>query len=64
MKMSIELKNVTKTYGGVRALDSVSVTFSEGGVYGLLGANGAGKTRCLSTARARRATTGRSARCT
>lgn len=45
--MSIELKNVTKTYGGVRALDSVSVTFSEGGVYGLLGANGAGKTTML-----------------
>ena len=45
--MSIELKNVTKTYGGVRALDSVSVTFSEGGVYGLLGPNGAGKTTML-----------------
>ena len=45
--MSIELKNVTKTYGGVRALDSVSVRFSEGKVYGLLGANGAGKTTML-----------------
>lgn len=45
--MSIELKNVTKAYGGVRALDSVSVRFSEGKIYGLLGANGAGKTTML-----------------
>ena len=45
--MSIELKNVTKTYGGVRALDSVSVKFGGGLVYGLLGANGAGKTTML-----------------
>ncbi len=45
--MAIELKNVTKTYGATRALDNVSVSFGGGMVYGLLGANGAGKTTMM-----------------
>ena len=40
----IEATAVTKTFGGVTALDGVSVTVPRGTVLGLLGHNGAGKT--------------------
>lgn len=43
----IEIKNLTKYYGKVCALDNVSVTFEEGQIYGLLGRNGAGKSTLL-----------------
>lgn len=43
----IEIKNLTKNYGKVCALDNVSVTFEEGKIYGLLGRNGAGKSTML-----------------
>ena len=39
----IETRNLTKTYGAVRALDGLSLTIPQGGVYGVLGPNGAGK---------------------
>lgn len=42
--MMIEVKNVTKKYGGNFALDDVSFSFNESKIYGLLGRNGAGKT--------------------
>jgi ABC-2 type transport system ATP-binding protein len=42
--MGIELKNVTKRFGGVTALDGVSLRFGQNRIYGLLGNNGAGKT--------------------
>lgn len=45
--MSIELKNITKNFGSVRALDGVSVSFGDNKIYGLLGNNGAGKTTML-----------------
>ena len=45
--MAIELKSVTKRYGTTTALDNVSVKFGGGIVYGLLGANGAGKTTMM-----------------
>ncbi|HIQ85946.1 MAG TPA: ABC transporter ATP-binding protein [Candidatus Scatomorpha gallistercoris] len=45
--MAIELKGVTKRYGTTTALDNVSVKFGGGIVYGLLGANGAGKTTMM-----------------
>jgi len=45
--MSIEFKQVSKSFGGVRALDDISLTLSEGRIYGLLGNNGAGKTTLL-----------------
>ena len=41
--MAIELRGVTKRYGATAALDNVSVSFGGGMVYGLLGANGAGR---------------------
>lgn len=42
--MAIEVKGVTKRFGGTTALDNVSVTLGEQKIYGLLGNNGAGKT--------------------
>lgn len=45
--MAIELKNVSKSFGGVKALSGVSVSFGGGKIYGLLGSNGAGKTTML-----------------
>ena len=45
--MAIELKNISKSFGGVHALSDVSLTFGGGKIYGLLGPNGAGKTTLL-----------------
>ena len=43
MSAVIETRNLTKTYGAVRALDGLSLEIPKGGVYGVLGPNGAGK---------------------
>ena len=43
----IEIYNVSKTFDGVRAVDSVSVTIRENTVFGLIGTNGAGKSTVL-----------------
>lgn len=43
----IQVKNLTKFYGKVCALDNVSTIFEKGKIYGLLGRNGAGKTTLL-----------------
>ena len=46
----LELKNVTKSFDGFRALDGLNMTVPKGTVYGLVGPNGAGKStaiRCL-----------------
>lgn len=40
----LELINVRKYFGGVRALDNVSITLHEGEVVMIIGPNGAGKT--------------------
>ena len=45
--MAIELKNISKSFGGVHALSDVSLSFGGGKIYGLLGPNGAGKTTLL-----------------
>lgn len=44
---TIEVRNLTKTYGKTTALNNVSVTFRENCIYGLLGRNGAGKSTLL-----------------
>jgi ABC-2 type transport system ATP-binding protein len=43
----IELVNVSKSYGRLRALSGVTLTVKPGEIYGLLGPNGAGKTTTL-----------------
>jgi ABC-2 type transport system ATP-binding protein len=43
----IRIENLVKTYGSVRALDSLSLNVRPGVVYGFLGPNGAGKTTSM-----------------
>lgn len=44
---NIEIKNVSKAYGKVKALKNVSATIAGGKISGFLGRNGAGKTTLL-----------------
>ena len=43
----IEVKNLTKTFEGFKALDNATITVPDGGVYGLVGPNGAGKSTII-----------------
>lgn len=45
--MSIEVKNITKTYGSQKALDQVSFSIKSGEIVGFLGPNGAGKSTMM-----------------
>ena len=45
----LSLKNITKVYPGVRALDDVSISFEQGEVHALVGENGAGKSTFIKT---------------
>ncbi len=40
----LELRNVTKVFGGVVAMDKLSFKVEKGDIYGIIGPNGAGKT--------------------
>jgi len=44
---AIEVTDLVKRYGDIRALDSVSFTVETGEVFGYLGPNGAGKTTTI-----------------
>ena len=43
----IEVKNITVRYGGVTALDDVSLTIPDGKIISIVGANGAGKSTSI-----------------
>jgi len=43
----IELENLTKTFGKVKAVDDLSLQVPEGSIYGFIGPNGSGKTTTL-----------------
>lgn len=40
----LELKNLTLSFGGIRAIDGLDLTVNQGDIVGLIGPNGAGKT--------------------
>ena len=45
----LEVKNVVKSYGSLKAVDQVSFDIQKGEIFGLLGPNGAGKTTLISS---------------
>jgi ABC-2 type transport system ATP-binding protein len=47
LNKAIEIKNLTKIYGNIKAVDQVSYDICEGEVFGLLGPNGCGKTTTI-----------------
>lgn len=47
-KAILQIENLSKTYGNVTALKSLSLKIEQGQIYGLLGPNGSGKTTTLS----------------
>ena len=43
----LEINNLSKRYGGIQAVDRLSIRVERGSIYGLLGPNGSGKTTTL-----------------
>jgi len=46
-KVLLEMKNITKTFPGVKALDNVNFKVEEGEIHALVGENGAGKSTLM-----------------
>lgn len=47
MPVGIRIDNLSKSFGPVEALKDVSLRFAEGGLHGLIGSDGAGKTTLM-----------------
>lgn len=47
METILEVSNLSKNFGGFRAVDNISFRIEKGNVYGLLGPNGSGKSTTL-----------------
>jgi general nucleoside transport system ATP-binding protein len=45
--MSLELRDIHKHFGSVRANDGITLTFAKGSLHGILGENGAGKSTLM-----------------
>jgi len=43
VEIILEVRNLSKSFGGLRAVDNVSLEISEGSIVGLIGPNGSGK---------------------
>ena len=46
-KTILEMRNITKTFPGVKALDNVNLQVEEGEIHALVGENGAGKSTLM-----------------
>ncbi|ADL04486.1 ABC transporter ATP-binding protein [Lacrimispora saccharolytica] len=47
METTIEVKGLCKSYGQVKAVENINISICRGEVFGLLGANGAGKSTAI-----------------
>lgn len=47
IKQFFSIQDLTKEFGGIRALNSLNITIRQGEVHGIIGPNGAGKTTLL-----------------
>jgi ABC-2 type transport system ATP-binding protein len=46
-EIAINIENLTRDFGSVRALDNLSLEVPAGNIFGFLGPNGAGKTTTI-----------------